>query len=79
MASAEELKVYALGGRRVVYVVAGRGEGLRAHLGSRGFPAGVARTPGFDRLEVGTRVRFAEEQGFEGPQASTVSLVGKED
>ena len=33
---------------------------------------------GFDKLEVGNRVRFAEEQGIEGPQASTVSLVGKE-
>ena len=39
----------------------------------------VLEPPGFDRLEVGSRVRFAEEQGFEGPQASTVSLVGKED
>jgi ribosomal subunit interface protein len=34
--------------------------------------------PGFDKLEVGSRVRFAPEQGFEGPQASTVSRVGKE-
>jgi hypothetical protein len=53
MARAEELKVYALGGRRVVYVRAGRGEGLRAHLGSRGFPTGVVQTPvsGLDRLE----------------------------
>ncbi|MEA2602263.1 MAG: hypothetical protein QOF89_3255 [Acidobacteriota bacterium] len=31
--------------------------------------------PGFEKLAVGARVRFAEEQGFEGPQASTVSLV----
>lgn len=34
---------------------------------------------GFDTLEVGSEVRFAEEQGIEGPQASTVSLVGKGD
>lgn len=34
---------------------------------------------GFDTLEVGSEVRFAEEQGIEGPQASTVSLVGKSD
>jgi len=34
--------------------------------------------PGFDRLAVGAQVRFAEEQGFEGPQASTVSRVGQE-
>lgn len=32
----------------------------------------------FESLEVGNRVRFAEEQGNEGPQASTVSLIGKE-
>lgn len=40
----------------------------------------VLDPPGFDKLEVGARVRFAEsDQGFEGPQASTVSLMGKED
>jgi cold shock CspA family protein len=32
---------------------------------------------GFDRLGVGTEVRFAAEQGEEGPQASSVQLVGK--
>jgi cold shock CspA family protein len=31
----------------------------------------------FDRLEVGTRVSFAEEMGEKGPQASTVKLLGK--
>lgn len=31
--------------------------------------------PGFESLAVGARVRYAEEQGFEGPQASTVSVV----
>ena len=31
--------------------------------------------PGFERLKVGAPVRFAEEQGFEGPQASTVTPV----
>ena len=35
----------------------------------------VLNPPGFDKLAVGARVRFAEEQGFEGPQASTVTLV----
>ncbi|HEX9944189.1 MAG TPA: ribosome-associated translation inhibitor RaiA [Thermoanaerobaculia bacterium] len=39
----------------------------------------VLDPPGFEKLEVGARVRFAEEQGFEGPQASTVSVVGKEE
>jgi ribosomal subunit interface protein len=31
--------------------------------------------PGFDHLAVGTTVRFAEEQGEKGPQASTVAIV----
>jgi cold shock CspA family protein len=31
----------------------------------------------FDRLGVGTEVRFAAEQGEEGPQASSVQMVGK--
>lgn len=31
----------------------------------------------FERLTVGTEVRFAERQGLEGPQASTVRTVGK--
>ena len=35
----------------------------------------VLEPPGFESLKVGAQVRFAEEQGFEGPQASTVSLV----
>lgn len=40
----------------------------------------VLDPPGFEKLEVGSRVRFAESpEGFEGPQASTVSLVGRED
>jgi ribosomal subunit interface protein len=39
----------------------------------------VLDPPGFDRLEVGARVRVAEEQGFEGPEASTVSVAGKEE
>ncbi|MGH7966125.1 MAG: cold shock domain-containing protein [Candidatus Binatia bacterium] len=30
---------------------------------------------GFDQLEVGTVVRFAEERGEKGPQASTVAVV----
>jgi ribosomal subunit interface protein len=32
---------------------------------------------GFDGLEIGSEVRFVEEQGEEGPQASTVKPVGK--
>jgi len=30
----------------------------------------------FDRLQAGTAVRFHEEQGFKGPQASTVHVEG---
>lgn len=33
--------------------------------------------PGFARLEVGTEVTFAEEQGIEGPQASTVKFSAR--
>lgn len=32
---------------------------------------------GFDRLDVGSEVRFVEEMGDRGPQASTVAPVGK--
>jgi ribosomal subunit interface protein len=31
----------------------------------------------WDQLEVGTEVRFAEEDGDKGPQASTVDVVGR--
>jgi len=31
----------------------------------------------FDKLVIGTRVRFAEEDGDKGPQASTVHIVGE--
>jgi cold shock CspA family protein/ribosome-associated translation inhibitor RaiA len=32
---------------------------------------------GFDQLTVGSRVRFAEETGEQGPQASTVAIAGR--
>jgi cold shock CspA family protein/ribosome-associated translation inhibitor RaiA len=32
--------------------------------------------PGFERLAIGTEVRFTEEAGEQGPQASTVAIVG---
>jgi cold shock CspA family protein len=32
---------------------------------------------GFDQLTIGTRVAFVEEQGEQGPQASTVRVLGK--
>jgi len=33
--------------------------------------------PGFDRLQVGMEVHFAEEVGEKGPKATTVRLAGK--
>lgn len=33
--------------------------------------------PGFDRIEVGTEVYYAEELGEKGPQASTVRVAGQ--
>jgi ribosomal subunit interface protein len=33
--------------------------------------------PGFDRLHIGMQVRFTQEMGEKGPQASTVTIVGK--
>lgn len=33
--------------------------------------------PGFDRLEIGHEVHFAEELGEKGPQASTVRPIGR--
>ncbi|WP_437719452.1 cold shock domain-containing protein [Sorangium sp. So ce448] len=32
---------------------------------------------GFNRLSVGTQVRFVEEEGEQGPQASVVFIAGK--
>jgi ribosomal subunit interface protein len=32
---------------------------------------------GFDRLKIGSEVRYAEEMGEKGPQASTITLIGK--
>jgi cold shock CspA family protein/ribosome-associated translation inhibitor RaiA len=34
--------------------------------------------PGFDKLDIGTPVRFNEEQGADGPQASTVHISDKD-
>lgn len=39
------------------------------------FHRNAVLAPGFDEFEVGTRVRFHEEQGHEGPQASTVEIA----
>jgi cold shock CspA family protein len=41
------------------------------------FHANSVSKGGIGRLEVGTQVRFVEEQGINGPQATTVKCVGK--
>lgn len=41
------------------------------------FHSNSVTPPGFLQLEVGTEIRFAEEQGDKGPQASMVSISGK--
>jgi cold shock CspA family protein len=33
--------------------------------------------PGFDQLDIGTKVYFAEEEGEKGPQASSVRFAGR--
>ena len=39
------------------------------------FDENAVLAPGFDRLAVGSRVRFSEELGEEGPQATTVHIA----
>jgi ribosomal subunit interface protein len=41
------------------------------------FHRNSVRNADFDRLEAGTEVRFNEEAGDQGPQASAVHLIGK--
>ena len=41
------------------------------------FHRNSVRRGAFESLEVGTAVRFTEEQGDKGPQASTVTVVAK--
>jgi hypothetical protein len=55
--SALELKVYALGSRRVVYAPPGRGEELRSHLASQGIASELAHPAASGRLELD---RFAD-------------------
>ena len=48
---------------------------LESHDGRRiYFDARSVLNDAFDRLTVGTEVRFAEEEGHDGPQASTVAI-----
>jgi cold shock CspA family protein/ribosome-associated translation inhibitor RaiA len=48
---------------------------LEAEDGRERYFHGHSVLGGFERLLVGTRVRFAEEAGEKGPQASTVAVV----
>ena len=57
--SAQELKVYALGSRRIVYAPAGRGEDVRLHLASHGIASELAHLDPLGRLEL---ERFADAQ-----------------
>lgn len=41
------------------------------------FNASSLVTSAFDALALGTEVRFVEEQGLRGPQATSLSIVGK--
>jgi cold shock CspA family protein len=40
------------------------------------FHANSVMNDGWKKIQVGSRVRFAEEMGENGPQASTVHLTG---
>ncbi len=42
------------------------------------FHRNSVREPGLDSLEVGARVRFVEEEGEKGPQASRVTPLGEQ-
>jgi ribosomal subunit interface protein len=60
---------------RVVRIVPEEGFGFLATPDGREiyFHRNSVLNEGFERLAVGSEVRFAEEQGAEGPQASTVT------
>jgi len=62
---------------RVIRIFPGEGYGFLEGSDGREiyFHRNSVRLDGFDRLEVGTQVRFAEEEGNEGPQASTLEIV----
>jgi len=47
-------------------------DGREIYFHKNSLPAGE-----FDRLEIGTGVRWAEEQGEKGPQASSLRIVDK--
>jgi cold shock CspA family protein len=63
---------------RVVWLDAGKGYGfLLDEEGREIYFHAHSVLDGFERLRIGARVRFTEERGDEGPQASTVVIAGK--
>lgn len=64
---------------RIARLFAGEGYGFIETADGREvyFHANAVLDERFDRLEVGMPVRFAEELGQQGPQASSVHVAGK--
>ena len=75
-----EVKVHASEGHgRVTKLVAGEDYGFIEAPDGREiyFHRNAVLDGAFDRVSVGAEVRFVEEEGLKGAQASTVRLVGK--
>ncbi|MCF8061137.1 MAG: cold shock domain-containing protein, partial [Deltaproteobacteria bacterium] len=66
-------------GGMVNKIFAGEGYGFIRSVDGRDiyFHRNAVLDNDFDRLDIGTGVRFVEEEGEEGPQASTVQIVNK--
>ena len=64
---------------RIAWLDRGRGYGFIGTPDGREiyFHRNSVLNAGFDRLEVGAPVRYHEEAGEKGPQASTVHVEGK--
>jgi cold shock CspA family protein len=64
---------------RVVKILPGEGYGFLEDEEGREiyFHRNSVLDGAFSRLEVGTEVRFAEEPGEKGPQASSVAVIGR--
>jgi cold shock CspA family protein len=68
-----------LQGARVTKLFPDRGYGFLETSDGRElyFHRNSVLEPGFETISVGAEVLFAEEQGEEGPQASTVRIAGR--
>ena len=64
---------------RVIRLFAAQGYGFIEAVDGREyyFHKNSVLNASFDKLEVGSEVRFAPEEGVEGPQARSVQAVGK--